>query len=50
MPNCLPPQGSPTAPSGRRTIAAGALLLLISFTTNYGNDNLFHFGTLPSFV
>jgi hypothetical protein len=35
---------------GWSTLAAGALLLLISFTTNYGNDNLSHFRALPAFV
>jgi hypothetical protein len=35
---------------GWATLAAGALLLLISFTTNYGDDNLFQFGTLPAAV
>jgi hypothetical protein len=35
---------------GWSTLAAGALLLLISFTTNYGDDNLFRFGTLPTAV
>ena len=33
---------------GWSTLAAGALLLLISFTTNYGDDNLLHFGTLQT--
>ena len=32
---------------GWSTHVAGALLLLISFTTNYGNDNLLLFGTIP---
>ena len=31
---------------GWSTLVAGALLLLISFTTNYGNDNLSHFRRL----
>jgi hypothetical protein len=35
---------------GWSTLAAGALLLLISFTTNYGNDNFSHVGTFPAFV
>ena len=35
---------------GWSTLAAGALLLLISFTTNYGDDNLSHFGRLPAAV
>jgi hypothetical protein len=35
---------------GWSTFAAGALLLLISFTTNYGDDSLFHFGRLPATV
>jgi hypothetical protein len=33
---------------GWSTLAAGALLLLISFTTNYGNDNLSRFRRLPA--
>lgn len=33
---------------GWSTLVAGSLLLLISFTTNYGDDNLFEFGTLPA--
>ena len=33
---------------GWSTLAAGALLLLISFTTNYGNDNLSRFSRLPA--
>ena len=33
---------------GWSTLVAGALLLLISFTTNYGNDNLSRFRTLPA--
>jgi len=32
---------------GWSTLAAGVLLLLISFTTNYGDDNLLHFASLP---
>jgi len=28
------------------TLVAGSLLLLISFTTNYGDDNVFQFGRL----
>ena len=32
---------------GWSTLVAGALLLLISFTTNYGDDNLLLFGTIP---
>jgi len=35
---------------GWSTLAASALLLLISFTTNYGDDNLFQFGRLPAAV
>jgi hypothetical protein len=31
---------------GWSTFLAGALLLLISFTTNYGDDNLLHFASL----
>ena len=33
---------------GWSTLFAGALLLLISFTTNYGNDNLSRFSRLPA--
>ena len=33
---------------GWSILVAGSLLLLISFTTNYGDDNLFEFGTLPA--
>ena len=32
---------------GWSTLLAGALLLLISFTTNYGDENLSRFGILP---
>jgi hypothetical protein len=35
---------------GWSTFAAGALLLLISFTTTYGDDHLFQFGTFPAAV
>ena len=33
---------------GWSTLVAGSLLLLISFTTNYGDDNLFQFGNLSA--
>jgi hypothetical protein len=33
---------------GWSTLVAGALLLLISLTANYGDDNLIHFGTLQT--
>ena len=33
---------------GWSTLVAGSLLLLISFTTNYGNDNLSRFRSLPA--
>ena len=33
---------------GWSTLLAGALLLLISFTTNYGDDNLLHLASLPA--
>jgi hypothetical protein len=33
---------------GWSTLFAGSLLLLISFTTNYGDDNLFQFRHLPA--
>ena len=35
---------------GWSTLAAGALLLLISFTTNYGDDNPSQFGRPPAAV
>ena len=35
---------------GWSTLVAGALLLLISFTTNDGDDHLLHFGSLPAAV
>ena len=34
---------------GWSTLVAGALLLLISFTTNYGDDNLLKFGDIATF-
>ena len=34
---------------GRSTLVAGGLLLLISFTINYGNGDLSHFGRLPAY-
>ena len=52
----LPGQPDPALPPrllDRRwwsTLVAGSLLLLISFTTNYGDDKLFHFGRLPAAV
>jgi hypothetical protein len=33
---------------GWSTLFAGSLLLLISFTTNYGDDNVFHFANLQA--
>lgn len=33
---------------GLSTLVAGSLLLLISFTTNYGDDNRFQLGTFPA--
>ena len=33
---------------GWSTIFAGGLLLLISFTANYGDDSLLHFASLPA--
>jgi ABC-type uncharacterized transport system YnjBCD ATPase subunit len=33
---------------GWSTLVAGSLLLLISFTTNYGDDNRFQLGTFPA--
>ena len=35
---------------GWSTLVAGALLLLISFTTNYGDDNLLQFGNLQAAI
>ena len=47
LPDSLPPPRLLDR-QGWSTLIAGALLLLISFTTNYGDDNLFRFGNLPS--
>ncbi|MFN9694693.1 MAG: hypothetical protein ACK550_13005, partial [Synechococcaceae cyanobacterium] len=33
---------------GWSTLLAGALLLLISFLANYGDDHLLQFGSLPA--
>ena len=50
----LPGQPDSAAPprlldrQGWSTLVAGSLPLLISFTTNYGDDNLLHFGTLQT--
>jgi hypothetical protein len=33
---------------GWSTLFAGSLLLLISFTTNFGDDNVFQFRNLPA--
>jgi hypothetical protein len=50
-----PPGQSQSAPpprlldrQGWSALLAGALLLLISFTTNYGDDNLLQLGALPA--
>jgi hypothetical protein len=45
-PPVLPPPQLLDRP-GWSTLLAGALLLLISFTTNYGDDNLFCLASLP---
>ena len=42
------PPPRPLDRQGWSTLVAGALLLLISFTTNYGNDNIFQFCKLPA--
>ncbi len=34
---------------GWSTLFAGSLLVLISFTTNYGDDNLSHFANLEAY-
>ena len=52
-PSALPalaPQPGLLDRQGWSTLLAGALLLLISFITNYGDDNLLHFGRLPADV
>ena len=43
----LPPRPRWLDRQGFSTLFAGALLLLISFTTNYGDDNLLHLGSIP---
>ena len=47
LPDSLPPPRLLDR-QGWSTLVAGALLLLISFTTNYGDDNLLHFGNLQA--
>ncbi|MFO7630643.1 MAG: hypothetical protein R6W06_14250 [Prochlorococcaceae cyanobacterium] len=44
----LPPRPRWLDRQGLSTLFAGALLLLISFTTNYGDDNLLHLGSIPA--
>ena len=44
----LAPQPRLLDRQGWSTLLAGALLLLISFTTNYGDENLSHFGKLAA--
>ena len=44
----LPPRPRWLDRQGFSTLFAGALLLLISFTTNYGDDNLFQLAKLPA--
>ena len=46
----LPPRPRWLDRQGSSTPFAGALLLLISFTTNYGDDNLFQLAKLPAHV
>ena len=46
----LPPRPSWLDRQGFSTLFAGALLLLISFTTNYGDDNLLQFRGLPAAI
>ncbi|MFZ0408995.1 MAG: hypothetical protein WAM11_12920, partial [Cyanobium sp.] len=45
----LPPRPRWLDRQGFSTLVAGALLLLISFTTNYGDDNLLHLGSIPAY-
>ena len=44
----LVPQPRPLDRQGWSTLLAGSLLLLISFTTNYGDDKLSRFRRLPA--
>ena len=44
------PPPAPFAAGSAQQPLAGALLLLISFITNYGDDNLLHFDRLPAHV
>ena len=44
----LPPRPRWLDRQGFSTLFAGGLLLLISFTTNYGDDNLLHLGSIPA--
>jgi len=46
----LPPRHRWLDRQGFSTLFAGALLLLISFTTNYGDDNLLKFRGLPAAI
>jgi hypothetical protein len=46
----LVPRASLFDRQGWSTLFAGILLLLISFTTNYGDDNVFHLSSLPAYV
>ena len=46
----LPPRPRWLDRQGSSTLFAGALLLLISFTTNYGDDNLLQFRALPAAI
>jgi hypothetical protein len=45
----LPPRPSWLDRQGFSALFAGALLLLISFTTNYGDDNLLRLGSIPAY-
>jgi hypothetical protein len=42
-------QPRPLDRQGWSTLVAGALLLLISFITNYGDDNLLQFSSIPTY-
>ena len=44
----LPPRPRRLDRQGFSTLFAGALLLLISFTTNYGDDKLLPLGGIPA--
>ena len=50
LPGQPDPAALPRLPDlqGWSTLVAGSLLLLISFTSNYGDDNLLQLGSLPA--